>query len=69
MNSFGEFSKKDQKTQETNHIDEKVYEKTVLPYRWKIGQSRYFNIPNYNKLLVSLVGPKEIILMEIHSSF
>ncbi|CAI2766904.1 conserved protein of unknown function [Flavobacterium collinsii] len=69
LNSFGEFSKKDQKAQETNNIDEKIYEKNILPYRWKIGQSRYFNIPNYNKLLVSLVGPKEIILMEINSSF
>ncbi len=69
LNSSGEFSKKDKKAQETNHIDEKVYEKTILPYRWKIGQSRYFNIPNYDKLLISLVGPKEIVLMEINSSF
>jgi hypothetical protein len=69
LNSYCEFNKNGQKTQELYDINENVYRNTILPYRWKIGQSRYFNFPDYNKLIVSLAGPKEIILIQINNSF
>lgn len=69
LNTYCEFIKNGEIAESLKAINESQYGNIISPYRWKIGQSHYFNIPSFNKLIVSIVGSKEIILFEINSSF
>lgn len=69
LDRYCEFNKEATTAERIETIDENKYKKNIAPYRWKIGQSHYFKIVTYNKLIISLAGPEEIILVEINSSF
>lgn len=69
LSNYYEFSKNGTTAESLHVINEMQYQKGVAPYRWIIGQSHYFKIVNYNQLILSIAGPKEIILIEIKSPF
>ncbi|WP_166920239.1 hypothetical protein [Flavobacterium poyangense] len=69
LDRYCEFNKEATTAEQIETINENEYKKSIAPFRWKIGQNHYFKIATYNRLILSLTGPEEIILVEINNSF
>ena len=65
LDSFGEFSEEGGNLKSLTKIDSMQYKDLIYPFRWKLGQSRFYSITDNNNILVSITGPKGVVLLEI----